>query len=140
VIVSPVTFTTKDFVPPVHDTDAIVFSYPKDGMTKVTAPKGSLAAFSEVLILNATSGAVLWLQVDNDGCIGCLAGSNELPATIDDRLMVTITDPQGNVITFERSKFVAADGTVAMARRGRSKVRAASSSGSRRERSRRASS
>ena len=114
VVVSGVTFKTKDFVPPVHDTNAIVFSYPEDGITKVTAPKGSLAPFSEVLILNATNGAVLWLQVDNDGCIGCLGGSNELPATIDDRLLVTITDPAGNVTTFERSKFVAADGTVAI--------------------------
>ena len=114
VLPSPVVFRTKDFVPPVYNTDAIVFSYPENGITKVTAPPGSLPAFSEVLILNTTNGAVLWLQVDNDGCIGCLPGSNELPATIDDRLLVTITDPQGNVMTFERSKFEKADGTVAI--------------------------
>ena len=114
VVVSPVSFTTKDFVAPVVNTNAIVFSYPENGMTKVTAPPGSLPPFSEVLILNATNGAVLWLQVDGEGCIGCLGASNELPATINDRLMVTITDPQGNVTTFERSKFVKADGTVAI--------------------------
>lgn len=111
---APVSFRTKDFVPPVFDVDAIVLSYPEGGTTKVTAPKGSLPPFSEVLILNATSGAVLWLQVDNEGCIGCIPGTNELPATIDDRLMITITDPQGNVVTFERSKFVKPDGTVAI--------------------------
>ena len=114
VVASPVSFTTKDFVAPVVNTNAIVFSYPENGMTKVTAPPGSLPPFSEVLILNATNGAALWLQVDGEGCIGCLGGSNELPATINDRLMVTITDPQGNVTTFERSKFVKADGTVAI--------------------------
>ena len=114
VVASPVSFTTKDFVAPVVNTNAIVFSYPENGMTKVTAPPGSLPPFSEVLILNATNGAVLWLQVDGEGCIGCLGGSNELPATINDRLMVTITDPQGNVTTFERSKFVKVDGTVAI--------------------------
>ena len=108
----------------------------------MTAPKGSLAAFSEVLILNATSGAVLWLQVDNDGCIGCLAGSNELPATIDDRLMVTITDPQGNVITFERIEVRGRgrDGGDRSRRWDGRRSRAAWSCGSRRERSRRASS
>jgi hypothetical protein len=114
IVPSPVVFRTKDFVAPVYDVEAIVFSYPEEGITKVTAPKGSLPPFSEVLILNSSNGAVLWLQVDNEGCIGCLVGSNELPATIDDRLLVTITDPQGNVVTFERSKFVKADGTVAI--------------------------
>ncbi len=112
-VASPVVFRTKDFVPPVFNVDAIVFSYPEGGMTRVTAPEGSLPSFSEVLVLNTTNGAVLWLQVDGNGCLGCV-GANELPASIDDRLLVTITDPAGNVVTFERSKFVKADGTVAI--------------------------
>ncbi len=52
---------------------------------------------------------VLTLTVDNDGAL-----SGELIASISDRLLAAITDPQGGVTTFERSEFVAPDGRTAI--------------------------
>jgi hypothetical protein len=106
VLVSGVTFKTKDFVAPVYDTDAIVFSVPDaQGYVHVTAPAGTLAPDSTILIINSGNGFVATFTADNDGAVGLLVEA-VLPATINDRLFVTVTDPQGNVTTFQRSQFV----------------------------------
>ena len=63
-----------------------------------------------VLILNTGNGDVATFQIDNQGGLGILVPAT-IRASISDRLLVTITDPLGNVTTFTRSEFVAPDGT-----------------------------
>ena len=98
-------------MPPVYDAAKLVFSYPDaNGFVSITAPAGSFAPGSEVLILNTGNGDVSTFQVDNLGGLGSLVPAT-IRASISDRLLVTITDPLGNVTTFTRSEFVAPDGT-----------------------------
>ncbi len=59
---------------------------------------------------NAGNGTVLSLTAGNNGEVA----PAQMPATINDRMLVTITDPKGNVTSFERTKFVAEDGTTAI--------------------------
>jgi hypothetical protein len=107
VTIAPVTFTTQADTPPSYDTNRIVFTMPDaNGLTSVSAPAGSLPAGTRVLIVNSGNGIVVSLTVANDGSF-----SGSLPATIDDRLLITVTDPKGNVLNFERSKFVFTDGS-----------------------------
>ncbi len=104
----PVTrFTTKDNVAPVYNVDAIVFSFPDaNGMVTVSAPPGTLPPGTTILIINEGNGVVVSFMAGNDG-----AFTGDLPASISDRLMVTVTDPNGNITTFQRSQYVAPDGT-----------------------------
>jgi hypothetical protein len=111
VVVSNSTFRTKDLVAPTIDTEAIVFEFPVNGITKITAAKGTLPPFAQVVIINATTGEVGSFQVDGDGGLG-FAPLATMQASVDDLFMVTITDTNGNVYTFQRSKFVKDDGTV----------------------------
>jgi RHS repeat-associated protein len=104
VLVSGVTFKTKDFVAPAYDLEKLVFSFPKQGWVKLTAPKDTLPPFSTILVINAMNGFVGTFMAESDGSVGSSLEAR-LPATIDDRLFVTITDPQGNVTSFERSQF-----------------------------------
>ena len=67
---------------------------------------GAVPALTNVLIINAGSGEVASFQAGNDGAM-----AHTLTASIRDRLIVTITDPQGRVFSFQRSTYVAADGT-----------------------------
>ena len=102
VVVPPSTFTTAAFVAPVLDTAKLVFDVPdENGIVKVHAPALSYPPGTTVLIVNSGNGVVLSLTADNDGAV-----DGELPASVDDRLLVTITDPQGNAKTFERSQYV----------------------------------
>ena len=57
-------------------------------------------------MVNEGTGEVASFTADNDGAIG-----GSMLASIQDRLLVTITDPLGNVITFERGEYRAPDGT-----------------------------
>ena len=102
-------FTTRDDSIPTYDTGAIHFSFPVDGVVTVSAAAGSLQAGSSVLIIDSGNGVVLSLTVPSDGSL-----SGELPARIDDQLLVTVTDPSGRVTTFTRSEFKAPDGTTAV--------------------------
>ena len=90
------------------DLDALVFSYPVDGMVTMRAPAGALPAGTQILVLNASVGSALTYTV------GAVAVEAELRASIDDRLWVTVTDPQGKATTIERTEYVAPDGTTAV--------------------------
>jgi len=105
--VDPVTFTTTAIVAPSYDTNRIVFTMPgSDGMVTVSAPAGSLPPGTRILIVNSGNGVVVSYTAGNDGSF-----TGQFPATISDRLLVTITDPQGNVTNFERSRWEATDGS-----------------------------
>jgi hypothetical protein len=107
ITLAPVTFTTNPDVPPDYDTKKVTFTMPgPDGLVTVSAPAGSLPPGTRVMIVNAGNGIVVSFTVGNDGSF-----TGTFPATINDRLMVTITDPKGNVVTFDRSQFVATDGS-----------------------------
>ncbi|MEO8379456.1 MAG: Ig-like domain-containing protein [Acidobacteriota bacterium] len=107
VAVAPVTFTTEPDAPPAYDTQKVVFTMPNAaGMVTVSAPPGSLPPGTRVLIVNAGNGVVVSYTVGNDGSF-----TGTFPCTINDRLIVTISDPKGNVVNFERSQFVATDGS-----------------------------
>lgn len=102
VSVPPSTFTTAAFVAPTLDVHKLVFAAPDDdGIVKVTAPTGSFPPGTTILIVNSGNGVVLSLTADNDGAV-----NGELPASVDDRLLVTVADPQGNAKSFERSQYV----------------------------------
>lgn len=102
-----VSFTTLPDTPPQIDTTKLVFTFPDaNGIVHFTAPAGSLVAGSQVMVVNTGNGVVVTFTVANDGSI-----AGELPATIDDRLLITITDPIGNATNIERSQYVATDGS-----------------------------
>jgi hypothetical protein len=99
------TFRTKDDAAPQYQLDSITFSFPnQDGLVKVTAPAGTLPPGTEVLIINSGNGVVATFTAENDGAVGSLVPA-ELPASINDQLFITVTDPLGNVVTFTRSQF-----------------------------------
>ncbi|HEX9983135.1 MAG TPA: Ig-like domain-containing protein [Thermoanaerobaculia bacterium] len=107
IAVPAVTFTTMPNEPPQYDTTRVTFSMPDSrGMVTISAPAGSLPPGTRVVVVNDGNGVVISLTALNDGSL-----NGELPATINDRLLVTITDPQGNVVNFERSQFVFTDGS-----------------------------
>ena len=112
--VPPSTFTTKADVAPTVDIEKLVFSMPdQNGIVTLTAPAGTLPSGSEILIINAGNGVVVSFSTDPDGGIS-KARAATFPATINDHLFVSITFPDGNVRSFERSKYVAEDGTTAI--------------------------
>ena len=114
VSVPGVTFPTRSVTPPNFDPDALVFAFPDaEGNVAVSAPAGSFPPGTRLLIVNQTNGVVISLTVGNDGSV-----SGELPATIDDVLLVTVTSPDQSSATFTRTQFVAPDGTVAVGAHG----------------------
>lgn len=114
VAVPSVTFTTRSSTPPNFNPDALVFAFPDaDGNVAVSAPAGSFPPGTRILVVDQTNGVVISLTVRNDGSI-----SGELPATIDDVLLVTLTAPDGTSTSFNRTQFVAPDGTVAVGASG----------------------
>ncbi|MFZ1010564.1 MAG: Ig-like domain-containing protein [Candidatus Sulfotelmatobacter sp.] len=103
-------FTTAAITPPTYNTNALVFAMPdSNGNVAISAPAGSVPAGSTILIVDQTNGVVYSLTVFNDGSV-----TGEMPATINDLLQITFTDPAGNVTNFTVSQFVAADGTTAV--------------------------
>ena len=104
------TFTTAGLTPPTYSTTALVFGMPgSDGNVEISAPAGSFPPGMTILIVDQSNGVVYSLTVFNDGSV-----SGQMPATINDTLQVTLTDPQGNKTTFTISQFVAPDGTTAV--------------------------
>ena len=100
-------FTTRAFTPPTYDFSRMTFSYPEDGFVTVQAPAGTFAPLSQIYIANANLGDQHFFQAGNAGELQ----AELIRASISDRLLITVTDPDGNVFSFERSEFVAPDGT-----------------------------
>ena len=96
-----VTFTTRDDSPEARDLRKLVFSIPdENGIVKITAPEGTLAPGTTILVINSGNGYVLSLSAGNDGEV-----NGEINASVSDRLLITITDPEGHATSFERSQF-----------------------------------
>ena len=108
VAVPAVTFTTQAETVQTMNLDALIFSYPVNGQVTMTAPAGALPSGTQIMVLNSSNGAIVTYTV------GDLPVSATLPASIDDRLLVTVTDPQGNTQSFERTEYVAPDGKTAV--------------------------
>ena len=103
-------FTTVAITAPTYNTNALVFAMPdSNGNVAISAPANSFPAGSTILIVDQTNGVVYSLTVFNDGSV-----TGQMPATINDLLQITFTDPAGNITSFTRSEFIAADGTVAV--------------------------
>ncbi len=108
--VPAISFTTVAITPPTYNTNALVFAMPdSNGNVAISASAGSFPPGSTFLIVDQTNGVVYSLTVLNDGSV-----TGQMPATINDILQITLTDPAGNVTTFTISQFVAADGTTAV--------------------------
>jgi hypothetical protein len=108
--VPTISFTTLAIIPPAYNTKSLVFAMPdQNGNVAISAPANSFPAGSTILIVDETNGVVESLTVFNDGSV-----TGQMPATINDILQVTLTDPAGNKTTFTISQFVAADGTTAI--------------------------
>lgn len=114
IAVPPVTFRTLTESVLVFDPEQLKISFPDaNGVVTLTAAAHSLPPGTSVLVVNAGSGEVASFTVGNDGSLAA-----SLSATIDHRLIVTITTPTGETSTFERTKYVAADGTTAIGAAG----------------------
>jgi RHS repeat-associated protein len=110
VVVPATTFSTRDHAASVLDPEALTFSMPDaGGLVHISAPAGSLPPITTILLVNTGNGVVLSLTAGNDGSL-----SGELPASIDDVLNVTLTDPNGTSINVNLSRYVGADGTTAI--------------------------
>ena len=97
VIVPQATFVTKADEAPVYDVMKLVVSFPDaDGFVTLRGPAGTLPPGSQVLVINRGSGEVSTFPVFNDG-----STEGRFYAALTDRLQVTITDPLGNVTTFD---------------------------------------
>ena len=105
VSVAAVTFTTRTDAPATYDPRKVVVSMPDaNGIAHVTAAAGSVAPGTQVVVINEGQGSVASFQADNDGAL-----NGEVAATVEDRLLVTITDPSGASTSFERGAYVAPD-------------------------------
>ncbi|HET7720714.1 MAG TPA: Ig-like domain-containing protein, partial [Acidimicrobiales bacterium] len=114
VLVPETSFTTKVEVPPSYDTNKIEFSMPDaDGQVAITMPPGTLPPGTTILVVNQASGVVMSFTVGNDGAL-----HETLPASVGDRLTITISDPSGSSVTFDRSQYTGTDGTVALGTAG----------------------
>jgi hypothetical protein len=110
VVVAPSVFTTRKEIPPAAHPERMVFTFPDErGLVTVSGPgkaeappDGTYEAGTEILIINAGNGFVLTLSAGNDNEVP----ATEFPATINDRLMITVTDPFGKTTSFQRSQFV----------------------------------
>jgi hypothetical protein len=108
--VPTITFTTAAIVAPTYNMNALVFAMPdSNGNVAISAAAGSFPAGSTILIVDQTNGVVYSLTVFNDGSV-----TGSMPATINDLLQITFTDPSGNVTSFTRSQFVASNGATAI--------------------------
>ncbi|MEA2462924.1 MAG: hypothetical protein QOJ98_671, partial [Acidobacteriota bacterium] len=110
IAVPATSFTTRPDTPPQYDYERLNFAFPDaEGIVRITARAGTFPPGTVVLVVNAGNGVVVSYTTLNDGSI-----NGEIPASIDDRLLITITDPTGNVVNIERSKFIAPDGRTAI--------------------------
>lgn len=110
VVVPQTTFTTAADAELAFDTTRLVVGMPgANGLAAITAPAGTFAPGTTVLIVNTGNGIVLSLTVANDGSL-----SGSIEAAVYDRLLITVSDPIGRTTSLQRSTYVAADGTTAV--------------------------
>ena len=116
--VADVHFTTRADVTPEYDLDKLKFSFPNaERVVTVTAVPGSFPPGTTVMVVNDSTAAVLTMTVDNEG--GISGVGNELIATLDDVMVVSLSDSLGNTFTERRSKYVdVATGRVAIGSMG----------------------
>jgi hypothetical protein len=101
IAVPQTTFQTAAETAPTYSPESLTFSFPDTaGVVTVSAPPGSFPLGAQFLIINSVSGEVLSLSVQNDGSV-----TGTLRATLNDRLVITITDPDGHVTMVTRSQF-----------------------------------
>jgi hypothetical protein len=108
VAVPSVTFTTAPQATQTLDLDALRFSFPVNGEVTMSAPVGALPSGTQILVLNVSNGQIVTYTV------GDLPVEATLLASIEDRLWITVTDPDGRETTFERTEYVAPDGKTAV--------------------------
>jgi hypothetical protein len=110
VVVPVTTFKTAADVPPVVNTDPVTVSLPGDGGNAVVSiPPGTFPPGTTVIITNEANGIVTSCSVGNAGGVDC-----EIPATSDDTLVISITDPEGNTTTIRRGQYQLPDGRTAV--------------------------
>ncbi len=101
VSVPSTTFQTAVDAAPTYSPDALTFSFPDAaGVVTISAPADSFPLGTQFLIINSISGEVVSLSVQNDGSV-----SGTIHATLNDRLVITITDADGRVTNLTRSQF-----------------------------------
>ena len=66
-----------------------------DGVAHVTAAAGTVPPGTQIVVINEGQGSVASFTADNDGAL-----HGEVVATVEDRLLVTITDPTGASTSF----------------------------------------
>jgi hypothetical protein len=111
VAVPTVTVHTLAEAAPTYSPDSLTASFPDaQGRVTLSAPAGSFPSGTQFLVINASSGEVISFTAVNDGSV-----SARINATINDRLVLTITDTDGRVTTQARSQYVdAATGQTAV--------------------------
>jgi hypothetical protein len=110
VVVQVTAFKTAVEVPPVVNTDPVTVNLPADGgNATVAVPPGTFKPGTTIIITNEGNGEVVGCTVGNGGGVNC-----EIPATSDDTLVISVTDPDGSTTTFKRSEFHLPDGRTAI--------------------------
>ncbi len=113
VVVPVTTFRTAAEAPPAIDTNQVEVTLDDDGNAVVSAAPGTFAPGTVVIIANQGNGQVTSCSVDNSGGLACT-----IPASIDDTLIISITDPDGSTITLERGQYKLPDGRTAVGTAG----------------------
>ncbi len=95
-----VTFRTRADQAPAYDYTKLVISVPDaQGQVTVMAPAGTFPPGTQVLIINTGNGVVESFTADNQGGV-----SGQMAATLMDKLLISVSDPFGHQIDFERSR------------------------------------
>jgi hypothetical protein len=109
-IPSVVTFTTRAEQAPEWSPEDLTLSFPdSQGQVHVKVPADKLPSGTQVLVINTTSAFVASFSI-----VGGVALDDTMPATLNDRLLVTITYPDGNITTFTKSTFIGPNGETAV--------------------------
>lgn len=106
-----VSWRTRADEAPAYDYTKLVISVPNaEGQVTVSAPAGTFPPGTQVLIINTGNGVVESFTADNQGAV-----SGQMAATLMDRLFISVSDPFGHQVDFERSQyFDAATGLTAV--------------------------